>query len=210
MKLYYNSASTNCRRVLATAYQLNAKIELQNIDFASDFCETPAFEKINPNGMLPALEDGSFYLWESNAMMQYLCDKTGRTTLYPQDVQIRADIHRWQFWGSEHFGQACNTLQWENLLKKMMNAGPTDAAAVQEATQSFREYAQVLDQHLAKNKYLCSAQGAAQVTLADFSVACYLTYAEQAQMPAAEFTHITRWMKDLNQEPGWKTSAPKM
>lgn len=206
MKLYYNLMSTNCRRALAAAYHLNSKVELQSVDFNTDFCESPEFRKINPNGMLPAYEENGFTLFESNAIMQYLCDKAGNTTIYPQDAKIRADINRWQFWEACHFSPPCNTLMWENLLKKMFNAGPADSNEVAEATEEFRSYAKTLDEHLSTHKFLVNNQ----ITIADYSIAASLTYAQAAQIPMNDYPNIKRWYSEIEKQDAWKKSTPKM
>ena len=46
----------------------------------------PAFTAINPNQKMPALEDGGFKLWESNAIIQYLAGKRPGV-LAPTDAQ---------------------------------------------------------------------------------------------------------------------------
>jgi glutathione S-transferase len=56
---------------------------------------TPEFLKLNPNGLVPTLEDGDVVLWESNTIMRYLAcqhDKAGRFTQY-QDTNLK-----WMDW----------------------------------------------------------------------------------------------------------------
>ena len=62
-----------------------------------DHCEQKgdAYVALNPMASLPALKDGDFVLWESNAILQYAADKYRKTEFYPTDLQRRADINRW-------------------------------------------------------------------------------------------------------------------
>jgi glutathione S-transferase len=60
--------------------------------------------------MVPVLVDGTFRLWESNAINQYLVEKAGGSPLFPRDPQIGADITRWQFWEQAPFNKAFGTL----------------------------------------------------------------------------------------------------
>src|SRR6187200_1860500 len=48
--------------------------------------KAPTFLTINPNGKVPALEDGEMRLWESAAIMAYLADKAG-SDLWPKDAR---------------------------------------------------------------------------------------------------------------------------
>jgi len=204
MKLYQNPMSPPCRRVLAAAYHLNTPIELQTVEFQSSQMQSPEYLKMNPNGAVPLLQDGDFHLWESGAIMQYLAEKKGNTELYPQDVKTRADITRWNFWSAYHFGPAAGTIVWETLVKKMMNAGEPDVNAVKEATEDFHKYAKVLNQQLDGRQFVTGKT----VTLADYTIASNLMYAEAARLPWDSYSHIKSWYKRIEGLDAWKKSAP--
>lgn len=204
MKLYVNPMSPPCRRVMATMYHLNSPIELQNVDFQSKQLEAPEFRKMNPNGAIPLLSDGDFHLWESCAIMQYLCEQKGNTELWPADAQARADVNRWSYWTAYHLGPAAGTLVWENLVKKMMNMGAPDAAAVKEATEDFHKYAKVLDGQLAGKQWVTGKT----MTLADFTVASAMMYADAAHLPWENYANIRAWYKRMEGTDAWKKSTP--
>ena len=46
----------------------------------------PAYAAINPNRLVPVLEDGDFRLTESSAILKYLADKID-SPAYPKDLQ---------------------------------------------------------------------------------------------------------------------------
>src|SRR5262245_53679690 len=110
MRLHYHPYSHNSRRALAVIHHLGLTVELVTVDVLKGAHKSPEYLRLNPNGMVPTLEDGSFILWESNAIMQYLSERAGETSLWPRDPQVRADIARWQFWQVGHFNIAIETL----------------------------------------------------------------------------------------------------
>ena len=76
MRLYYHPRSTCSRRVLITADHLGCPLELVPVDLFQGAQHAPEFASLNPNHKVPVLVDGSFVLWESYAIMQYLADMT--------------------------------------------------------------------------------------------------------------------------------------
>ena len=53
---------------------------------------------MNPNSLVPTISEDGFTLWESNAIVRYLCSKHGAGSLYPEDLRERADADRWMDW----------------------------------------------------------------------------------------------------------------
>ena len=205
MQFYTFPASANCRKVAAVARELGLELEEKTVDFMSGEHKAPEYLKINPNGKVPALVDGDLKLWESNAIMGYLCAKVESTDLWPKS-NARYDIMRWMYWELAHWGPACDTFAYENVLKAMIGAGDPDAAALARATEAFNRYAAVLEAHLEGRKYLSGDKP----TIADIAVASHLTYAVPAKMPVDGFERINAWNSTLNNLPGWRETAPNL
>lgn len=72
MNFYTVNGSPNCRKVHAVINQLGVDAQICELDLLAGELNNPEFHALNPNGMVPVLEDGSLRLWESNAIMQYL------------------------------------------------------------------------------------------------------------------------------------------
>jgi glutathione S-transferase len=206
MKLYGFPASPNTWKVRALAAHLKTPLEFELVDLLQGAQYAPAYLALNPTGRTPVLVDADFKLWESNAILQYLASKK-ETSLYPSDAKSRADIARWQCWDLAHWGaQACQPLIFENLVKKFVNMGPPDAAAVAKANEAFNKEAKVLDAHLEKQKYLVGDAP----TIADFSVAAPLFHGEGAQMPLGPFANVRGWFQRVSALPCWGETAPQM
>ena len=206
MKLHVFPPSPNARKVLFVAQHLGIPHETQLVDLSKGDQRKPEYLKINPNGVMPSLEDGDFVLWESDAIMQYLCSKKPGQTLWPSDPKAQADVSRWQCWELAHWSQACGTLIFENLVKGMFGAGPPDPARVADGEARVQKYAQVLDDHLRGRKFLTGDT----LTLADVSNAVYLAFIGPARLPVGSFQEVKRWAASLDQIPAWKATAPQM
>ncbi|HEX9444802.1 MAG TPA: glutathione S-transferase family protein [Candidatus Binatia bacterium] len=206
MKLHYHPNSPNCTDVLATANHLDIPLELELVDLMKGAQKEPAFLKINPNGRVPALVDGDFHLWESNAIMQYLAAKKPGNPLWPQDDKIRADIARWQFWQASQWNKAAGMLVWENMIKRFLNLGAPDPAKLKEGGELFHASAAVLDGHLSGREFLVGSQ----LTLADFSVAAPLIYSQPGRLPLDKYGNVRAWYGRVAALDAWKKALPKM
>lgn len=204
MKLYHNPYSQNARRVLSVLKHLGLQVEEHVIDLAKGQQKAPEFLAINPNGKVPALVDGDFHLWESNAIVQYLAEKAG-SPLMPTDLRGRAEIARWSAWTNAHFGPAVATLTWERVFKPMFMKMTTDEAEVKKGLERFHAAAPVLNAHLERRKWLMGDQ----LTVADFTVAACLTYADAAGVPVADYPHVAHWMARMAELPAWQATQPK-
>ncbi|MDA0268615.1 MAG: glutathione S-transferase family protein [Cyanobacteria bacterium] len=203
MKLYYFPPSPNSRRAQAIALHLALPMDFHLVDLQKGEQRSPDFLAINPTGRIPVLQVDDFVLWESNAIMQYLASQV-ETILWPDDVQLRADIMRWQSWQLAHWSKGCQPLTYERFVKRVLQLGDPDPQVVESATQVFHQEATLLNHHLATRTYLVNDH----LTLADFSVASNLTYALPAAFPLGDYPHIRAWYSRMEALPAWQKTAP--
>ena len=205
MKLYAFPPSPNTWKVRAVAHHLGIPLDMEFVDLFKGASQQPAFLAINPTGRTPTLVDGDFKLGESVAIMQYLASQKPNS-LWPDNARTRADIMRWQSWGLAHWGkEACEPFIFQQLVKQLVNMGPPDEALVAKGLECFTKEAKVLDAHLAKQPYLVGKE----ITLADFSVAAPLFYADRARIPVAPYAHIKEWFGRVSALPAWRETAPQ-
>ena len=202
MQLYYHSFASNARRPLLVAKQLGIALDLIEINLL-DPADRRRLEQVNPNSKLPVLVDGDFVLWESCAIMQYLCDITPGQTLFPRDARKRADVNRWLFWTCQHFAPAVRVLVWENLFKGMTGKGGPDPVALARGAADIATLAQVFDQHLEGRIWITGEA----LTLADFAVATPLIHLEQARLPVTGYANLMDWFERVKALGAWQQAA---
>ncbi len=206
MKLYTTPVSPNCRKAEATIDHLNLEVEIISKGLTNGDLETPEYLQINPNGAVPALEDGELKLWESNAIVQYLADQANAEAFFPRDLKKRTNIVRWQFWGCLHFNRAVGTIVWETVAKPLLQLGAPVQAVIDGALDNFHRYAQVLEQQLDHTRFIAGDSP----TLADFSVGDHsaLVLLEQSQVPLHKYPNIKSWYHRLEAVPAWEKTRP--
>jgi len=206
MKFYTIPISPNCRKAEATIYHLDLDVEIIQKDIMGGELEKEEYLAINPNGMVPALEDGDFKLWESNAIIQYLADQAETDSFFPKDMKKRIEIIKWQYWGALHFNRAIGTICWETIAKLVFKLGETNQETVDATLPDFHRFATVLEQQLSDKTYIIDDTP----TLADFSVGDHsaLTLCDYSQIPLNKYPNIKSWYQRLEELPGWKKTRP--
>src|SRR5690348_1240846 len=77
LKFYFNG-SPNPTKVALFLEEAGLPYEAIPVDTRKGEQFTPAYLKINPNGKVPAIVDGETIVFDSNAILLYLAEKTGQ------------------------------------------------------------------------------------------------------------------------------------
>jgi glutathione S-transferase len=98
LRILGKASSINVRKVLWTCREIG--IEYQREDWGTGFAptNTSEFLDMNPNGLVPVIEDEAGALWESNTICRYLAAKHGRADLLPANARARAGVEQWMDW----------------------------------------------------------------------------------------------------------------
>ncbi|MGQ0534363.1 MAG: glutathione S-transferase family protein, partial [Caulobacteraceae bacterium] len=158
IKVHAFPLSPRSFKVLAVANHIGADYEFCLCDLTKGEQKSDEFKRININQRVPALEDGDFKLWESNAIIHYLAAKGPEFGLLPRDARGQADVLRWMFWESTTFDRAVAVLAFERVVKPLFGVGAPDAAEVERGLQLFNAAAAILDEHLEGRKFVCDEQ----------------------------------------------------
>jgi glutathione S-transferase len=200
MQVYADPITVNCRKVLAGLDFLGVPFERVHVDYFKGEQKEPAYTALNPNASVPALRDGDFVLWESNAILQYAADKAGRDLAYPRDLRQRADINRWLLWESSSWFPCTYVFLVENCVKPLLG-GEADAAVLDAQAVQFHKLAGILDARLAQSAWVCGDTP----TIADIALAAPIHLHAWQQLPLADHPHLRRWMTEqVEQLPCWQ------
>lgn len=205
MKLYALLPSPNTFKVVALAHHLGLDLEVINMDLNAGAHKAPEYLAKNPNGLMPTLEDGDFFLWESNAILMYLAMKKPESGLWPGETQSQAKVQQWLNWSVCHWGPALRPFIYERIVKARFGMGPADEAEISKATDAFPKVADVLETHLSNQQFLVGQQ----VTIADFAVAAAAPYLAMAGVPLDNYPQIKAYaLRITSTEPWMKALAP--
>ncbi len=152
LKIWGRKTSSNVQKVMWAVDEIGLPHE--RIDIGGPFGKNrePAYLAMNPNGLVPTLEeDDGFLLWESNTIVRYLAGKYRATVLEPADLRMRALASKWMDWQLSVAGPAIFECFW-GLIRT-----PPDKrnhAAIEESKKKTTAAMTMMDQQLAKTPYL--------------------------------------------------------
>ncbi len=112
LKIWGRHNSSNVRKVLWCAEEIGLPYESIEVGGAFGGTQTPEYRQMNPNGLVPVIEDHGLPLWESNAIVRYLSARYALGTLYPEDPARRAQSEKWMDWTISSFAVAFRDLFW--------------------------------------------------------------------------------------------------
>lgn len=203
MHIYADPITVNCRKVIAALRHMEIPFVREHVDYFQGEQKSDRYTAMNPNQSLPAMKDGDFELWESNAILAYAAEKHGKREMYPAGLEGRADVNRWLIWESAHWFPSCYVYLVENCVKPLLGA-ETDPAALENEAANFHKLASILDDRLKTQPYL---SGDAP-TLADFAVAAPMHLHGWMKLPLEEHPPLRTWMIDrMESLPAWKATT---
>jgi len=203
MKVYYHPASTTSRPVMLFAAEYGLDIDFQVVDLFTGEHMQPPYEQINPNRLVPVLQDGDFRLTESSAILKYLADKTN-SPAYPKDLRARARVNEMMDWINT---QLCRDLAYGLVYPQMFPGHKRPTDEVQKATLGWakeraKSWMKVLDEKLIgpNNAYLCGDK----ITIADYYGAAFVALAEAIRSDLSAYPNVKRWLGNMKALKSWK------
>lgn len=153
-----------------------------------DFRERSRFEEV------PVLVHGDTTLSQSNAILLYLSDLTGR--FCGATKATRPVILEWLFWEMSRLNLGVANLRF---LRRFEKNPPADVVTLFE--QRATEALAVLDMHLGSTCFIVGPD----VTVADISCCGYLFWAHQAGLDLTKLPNVSRWLDDIRGLQHWRS-----
>jgi glutathione S-transferase len=188
----YGVARTRAFRAIWMAKELGLDYEHVPIEIGAAGARKPEYLAVNPNGRLPAIEDGGFVLWESQAITLYLAKKHSPGRLYPATLEGEAKAWQWSLWAANEVERAVNI--W-SLHAVRLPPEDRDAQKRADALAVLAAPFRVLDGTLADSPYLLGSE----FTVADLNVAAVSSRA--MGMDLAATPRLADWIKRCHDRP---------
>jgi glutathione S-transferase len=142
-------------------------LTLQRTDAGGQFgiVREAGYQRKNPNGLVPLMEDGEALVWESNVIVRYLCAKHSPGDFYPTALPQRFAAEQWMDWQQTTFNPAGRTAFIQLIRTPAEQRQPELIAQSVAATDALLA---LLDAHLADHAFI----GGEQFGMADIPLGC--------------------------------------
>lgn len=201
LKIWGRKNSTNVRKALWCAEELELNYEAIDAGGAFGVVDTPEYRAMNPNARIPVIEDEGFVLWESNSIVRYLVARYAPDSAwYPGDVQARASADKWMDWTTSNFVDPFRIVFWGVLRTPAVQQ---DWTAIRAAIETCDDLLSMVDQALAEKNYLSGDEiGMGDIPLGSFIYAWF-----EMPIERAAHVHLHAWYERLKQRPAYRKAV---
>jgi len=191
LKVWGRKTSVNVQKVMWTVGELG--LEHERIEAGGPFgrTDTPEYRAMNPNGLVPVLEDNGMAIWESNAIVRYLARAYGHGRIEPADPLEIAKADQWMDWTlSSLYPHIISVLFIQHVR---VPAGERDMALIDASAKQAGEKLAILDQQLTGKSFIVGEQ----LTIADLAagVLMYRYYTLPVARPS--LPNVEAWYRRL-------------
>ena len=198
LKIWGRKTSINVQKVMWAVAELG--IAHERIDAGGPFggLDTQEYGRLNPNRLVPVIEDNGFVLWESDAIVRYLAAAHGQGRLGAADERQRALADQWMEWASTRLYDDIIPTIFLGLIRKP--AQDRDNAAIEAAAKRAGERLAILDAQLAGRTYILGDQP----TAADIGCGSLMYRYFRLDIPRPRLGNVEAWYQRLAERKAYK------
>jgi glutathione S-transferase len=197
LKVWGRKTSSNVQKVMWAIGELDLPHERVDIGGPFGGNREAAYLAMNPNGLVPTIEDGDLTLWESNSIVRHLAGLHGRGSLEPADAKTRALASQWMDWQLTVAGPAIGP-----AFLGLIRTPPEkrDGAAIAASQAKTIEAMTMLDAALGQHAYV--AGGGFSYGDIPVGIMAYRYWQLVPERP--DTPHLSRWYAEIEKRPAFR------
>jgi glutathione S-transferase len=196
--------SINVQKVLWLCEDLKIPFDRTDAGMQYGVNKTEAYLQMNPNGLVPVINDNGLVLWESHAILRYLAKKYDTTDiLYPKSALQSAKVDQWLEWYNTTAWPVMRPLFWGWIRTKPEDRNKVELEKIRVQMSAALK---IFDDQLKSAKWVTGDH----FTIADLTLALIAFRWFNLPIEHEEYQHLSRWFKQVEQRPGYikYSSAP--
>jgi glutathione S-transferase len=197
LKVWGRKTSSNVQKVMWAIGELGLTYE--RIDIGGPFGgnKEPAYLRLNPNGLVPTIEDGDLIMWESNTIVRYLSGRYGGERIESSDPGLRAKASQWMDWQLSVVGPALTPAFWGLIRTPAEKRDPAAIAASQAKTT---EAMQIFDAALGESAYAAGEH----FSIGDIPLGVMVYRFRQLVPQRPPLPNLERWYGAIDARPAFR------
>ncbi len=196
IKVWGRLSSANVQKVIWALEEIEQPYEVEQRGGRYGGLDDPDYMAMNPNALVPTIRDGDLTLWESTAIVRYLCAQYASGLLYPVEPAARAVADQWTDWTISRFQPAWLGVFWRTYRTRPERRDPAAISAVlAEAGKCFA----ILEARLAQVPYLAGPV----LTYADIVAGSSLYRWYEMEIDRPETPAVAAWYARLQKRPAF-------
>lgn len=197
LKVWGRANSSNVKKVLWCADELG--LEVERIDAGGEFgiVDDPDYRALNPNGLVPCLQDGALVLWESNAIVRYLMAQYGEEPLAAHDPARRAEADKWMDWATSTFAAPFRDVFWNTVR---LSPDQRDNAIRDRGIGECTRLLSRVDYVLADQPWLSGES----LGMGDIPLGCMMYAWFEMPIERQALVHLERWYQRLTERAAFQ------
>jgi glutathione S-transferase len=188
LKIWGRTNSVNVKKALWCLDELGMEYERTDAGMQYGVVNTPEYRKMNPNGLVPTMDEDGYILWESHSIVRYLAAKYGKGVLWPMDERTRGVANQWMDWAFSFQGSVRDSF-W-NLIRTP--ADKRDAKAIEASRVKSAGMAAILDAALADRLYV-----AGPFSMGDIPIGAEVQRWMRLPMERPKLPNLEAWFERL-------------
>jgi len=188
--------SVNVQKVLWCCEEMAVAYKRIDAGGAFGIVATAEYRRLNPNGLVPTIDDDGFVLWESHAIVRYLAAKHA-ADLWPEERKMRAEADQWMDWSQTTFWPTIRP-----LFMGLVRTAPEqrDARAIEDSRIKTAQALVILDAHLRSRPFLAGSD----FTVGDIALGCGIWRWMALPIERPELPNVQRWFETLGERPAYR------
>jgi glutathione S-transferase len=198
LKIWGRATSSNVQKVLWCCGELG--IPFERVDIGGPFGgnQDAEYLALNPNGLVPTVQDGELVLWESNTICRYLALTHRGERLYPDAPAGRALVERWMDWQLSTLGGPMGALLFGLIRTKPEQR---DQAAIEAARRKAIIAWTIVEDALEGRRFLAGSE----LSLAEIVMGTLVYRWHAFPLERPPLKNLKSWYERMRERPAFKT-----
>jgi glutathione S-transferase len=189
--------SPNPQKARLALEELGLEYSLVTVDLGRGGQTADLVGQLNPNRKVPILTWGPYTLWESNAILTYLGERTHQ--LWPGDAEAKGRAAKWLFFEARHLAEPVGQLWFNGYVARLINR-PPDTMAQEKARKDSARYLSVVSEHLDRHDWMLGNE----YSMVDCCYGPLLDALALAGDEMAAYPGIGRYLSRIRARKAWK------